>query len=265
LPVSGGAEQSTGPFTGAHDAVEDPQTALATTAQDQPTKASLDVAPLDDALPQRAVQSDSLPALSITLSPSGLDATVSPQFQQSMSTLFDELLQQGAEAVSSMFDAVSDSRDYQESTSSQSESVTSDLPDNDEVESEEEGSEQSVDADTMPESEDVDDAEQLNEDSADDWGWDSLDSQQQLTRVGTVQCGPTSFCPDGSTCCPTASGSFSCCPSLNATCCSDYVHCCPPSYPVCDIVHQQCVSPNKGIRIPILVWLVASRADVALS
>uniref|UniRef100_A0A7M5U4A6 Granulins domain-containing protein n=2 Tax=Clytia hemisphaerica TaxID=252671 RepID=A0A7M5U4A6_9CNID len=37
-------------------------------------------------------------------------------------------------------------------------------------------------------------------------------------------------CASGSTCCVQSSGRYGCCPLPDATCCSDYVHCCPYGY-----------------------------------
>lgn len=50
-----------------------------------------------------------------------------------------------------------------------------------------------------------------------------------------------SACPDQTTCCQTANGSYSCCPMPNAVCCSDHLHCCPEGTE-CDLVHKACVS-----------------------
>ena len=38
-------------------------------------------------------------------------------------------------------------------------------------------------------------------------------------------------CPAGQTCCPDSVGNWGCCPSPNASCCPDHVHCCPEDYP----------------------------------
>jgi len=70
--------------------------------------------------------------------------------------------------------------------------------------------------------------------------------------LADVQCNDGSSCPDGSTCCETSSGGYGCCPALNATCCSDHIHCCPPEYPVCDIVHQQCTNSFVYAGIALL-------------
>ncbi|XP_060727012.1 granulin b isoform X1 [Tachysurus vachellii] len=49
-----------------------------------------------------------------------------------------------------------------------------------------------------------------------------------------------STCPDDTTCCKLANGSYGCCPMPNAVCCEDYVHCCPEGT-TCDLEHGACV------------------------
>ena len=55
-----------------------------------------------------------------------------------------------------------------------------------------------------------------------------------------TDCGGGYSCPGDDTCCSSDSGPPSCCIFPKATCCSDHVHCCPPSYPICDLKHQRC-------------------------
>jgi len=80
-----------------------------------------------------------------------------------------------------------------------------------------------------------------------------------------VACPDGSSCPDGSTCCAlnAQNSSFGCCPYIDATCCSDYVHCCPSGYQ-CDLVHQQCVSGSgrHGVKA-VKPWEVSLRKPVA--
>ncbi|XP_029945401.1 granulin a isoform X2 [Salarias fasciatus] len=45
-----------------------------------------------------------------------------------------------------------------------------------------------------------------------------------------VQCDETTKCPDGQTCCRISATSWGCCPSPQAVCCSDMLHCCPNGY-----------------------------------
>ncbi|KAN0047324.1 hypothetical protein ACTA71_001706 [Dictyostelium dimigraforme] len=44
---------------------------------------------------------------------------------------------------------------------------------------------------------------------------------------GSVKCPDGSLCPNSNTCCPASDGSYACCPTPNAECCSDKQHCCP--------------------------------------
>ncbi|XP_053094900.1 granulin b isoform X2 [Pangasianodon hypophthalmus] len=53
-----------------------------------------------------------------------------------------------------------------------------------------------------------------------------------------------STCPDDTTCCILANGSYGCCPLPNAVCCDDYVHCCPEGT-TCDLEHSTCVLANE--------------------
>nr|XP_057904549.1 granulin a [Doryrhamphus excisus] len=44
-----------------------------------------------------------------------------------------------------------------------------------------------------------------------------------------VWCDDETVCDDGQTCCRTSATAWGCCPVPNAVCCSDMMHCCPPS------------------------------------
>lgn len=58
-----------------------------------------------------------------------------------------------------------------------------------------------------------------------------------------VYCNTSYYCPSSQTCCPAAGkDKWMCCQFGAATCCSDQQHCCPADYPVCDVVHGQCLS-----------------------
>uniref|UniRef100_A0AAF5RWT7 Granulins domain-containing protein n=1 Tax=Wuchereria bancrofti TaxID=6293 RepID=A0AAF5RWT7_WUCBA len=52
--------------------------------------------------------------------------------------------------------------------------------------------------------------------------------------------GGKSVCPDSATCCLINEGIYGCCPMMDAVCCSDLIHCCPPTTK-CDMVHRQCL------------------------
>ncbi|XP_069760949.1 progranulin-like isoform X2 [Narcine bancroftii] len=45
-----------------------------------------------------------------------------------------------------------------------------------------------------------------------------------------IECDDMVKCPSSATCCKVASGSWSCCPYSQATCCEDMMHCCPNGY-----------------------------------
>ena len=64
------------------------------------------------------------------------------------------------------------------------------------------------------------------------------------------QCpGDKASCPDDSTCCVLSNGSFGCCPTQNAVCCGDSVHCCPDGY-TCDVIKGVCKTGRK--LVPLL-------------
>ncbi|CAL1543698.1 unnamed protein product [Lymnaea stagnalis] len=70
----------------------------------------------------------------------------------------------------------------------------------------------------------------------------------QSAEKAEVTCNDGSQCPDGSTCCQLASGSFGCCPLVQATCCDDHVHCCPNGYK-CDLSAGTCVRGNHVLSL----------------
>merc|ERR1719259_1006594 len=55
----------------------------------------------------------------------------------------------------------------------------------------------------------------------------------------SVKCKDGSSCPSETTCCILASGSYGCCPTPNAVCCKDKIHCCPSGY-ICDLNSGRC-------------------------
>uniref|UniRef100_A0A8C2BYT0 Granulin a n=1 Tax=Cyprinus carpio TaxID=7962 RepID=A0A8C2BYT0_CYPCA len=54
-----------------------------------------------------------------------------------------------------------------------------------------------------------------------------------------VPCNDTAACPDGSTCCKTKEGGWSCCPLPQAVCCDDFIHCCPHGT-TCNVAAGSC-------------------------
>ncbi|KAG7335498.1 hypothetical protein KOW79_000191 [Hemibagrus wyckioides] len=67
---------------------------------------------------------------------------------------------------------------------------------------------------------------------------DNLLHTRQFPSHDKVICpDKVSMCPDDTTCCKLANGSYGCCPMPNAVCCEDYVHCCPEGT-TCDLEHN---------------------------
>ena len=62
---------------------------------------------------------------------------------------------------------------------------------------------------------------------------------------GDIKCPDGGKCPNGDTCCLTATGDYGCCPDPNAVCCSDEKHCCPQGYQ-CDVSSGSCI---KGTTV----------------
>ncbi|EFO19900.2 hypothetical protein LOAG_08594 [Loa loa] len=58
--------------------------------------------------------------------------------------------------------------------------------------------------------------------------------------------GGRSVCPDSATCCLTDAGIYGCCPVMDAVCCDDLIHCCPPATK-CDMVHGQCLQNEVSV------------------
>ncbi|TNN68975.1 Granulin [Liparis tanakae] len=70
-----------------------------------------------------------------------------------------------------------------------------------------------------------------------------LPREQQLRAV--VCPDRESECPDGTTCCQLADGSWGCCLFPEAVCCKDKRHCCPEGT-TCDLQHARCQSATRG-------------------
>ncbi|XP_053555959.1 progranulin [Bombina bombina] len=72
----------------------------------------------------------------------------------------------------------------------------------------------------------------------------------------TVKCDATYSCAQGTTCCPTETGDWACCPLEEAVCCTDHQHCCPHGY-TCDLQSATCIKPkqaNEPLPSPKYVW-----------
>jgi len=61
--------------------------------------------------------------------------------------------------------------------------------------------------------------------------------------VQDVTCSDDYSCPEGTTCCKLADGTFGCCPYVEAACCTDGEHCCPNGY-TCDLAAGTCNAGN---------------------
>ncbi|XP_069093994.1 progranulin isoform X6 [Pleurodeles waltl] len=73
---------------------------------------------------------------------------------------------------------------------------------------------------------------------------------KEMPHSSIVPCDETFSCPNGNTCCRTASGEWGCCPTEKAVCCSDHVHCCPNGY-TCNVEQQSCTRGDE--EIPFLL------------
>ncbi|XP_040046250.2 granulin a [Gasterosteus aculeatus] len=62
-------------------------------------------------------------------------------------------------------------------------------------------------------------------------------------QVGNVSCDATHQCPDGTTCCKTATQEWACCPLPEAVCCDDHEHCCPTGT-TCDLASLSCTGAS---------------------
>ena len=67
----------------------------------------------------------------------------------------------------------------------------------------------------------------------------------------TIACGDGSSCLSDQTCCPDGAGGYGCCPTPDATCCEDHIHCCPLDYPICDINTGSC-RDSDGKTVAVL-------------
>ena len=82
--------------------------------------------------------------------------------------------------------------------------------------------------------------------------------------LADIDCGGGASCPSTNTCCRNGEGGFSCCPVKDATCCGDYVHCCPPGHPVCNLNTGSCTSVSDAnsasFAISTMPWLTKQPA-----
>lgn len=64
-----------------------------------------------------------------------------------------------------------------------------------------------------------------------------------FVRSSSIYCGDERYCDSDQTCCKSkdAGTHYFCCEARGATCCSDMLSCCPPEFPVCDLVAGGCI------------------------
>ncbi|XP_027031438.1 progranulin-like isoform X1 [Tachysurus fulvidraco] len=72
-----------------------------------------------------------------------------------------------------------------------------------------------------------------------------------------VYCDNFSFCTDGTTCCRTPYGQWSCCPYTVGQCCFDGIHCCPFGHH-CDSTSTQCL--RGALRFPASQQIAAMQS-----
>jgi hypothetical protein len=87
----------------------------------------------------------------------------------------------------------------------------------------------------------------------------SLPKVSAPVKVLDVKCDGQSSCPDGSTCCKLASGSYGCCPYPSAVCCSDMAHCCPSGF-TCNVAQQTC---DRGLMS--MSWSIPLKGPIAVT
>ncbi|KAI2583410.1 granulin precursor, partial [Homo sapiens] len=83
-----------------------------------------------------------------------------------------------------------------------------------------------------------------------------------LSRHLGGPCQVDAHCSAGHSCIFTVSGTSSCCPFPEASCCEDRVHCCPHGA-FCDLVHTRCITPT-GTH-PLAKKLPAQRTNRAVA
>ncbi|TSK31458.1 EF-hand calcium-binding domain-containing protein 1 [Bagarius yarrelli] len=74
----------------------------------------------------------------------------------------------------------------------------------------------------------------------------------------TVYCDNIYFCPDGTTCCKSPQGQWSCCPFTLGQCCFDGIHCCPFGYR-CDSTSTQCF--RDTLSFPATLQIAAMQSN----
>ncbi|XP_072028842.1 uncharacterized protein [Amphiura filiformis] len=79
------------------------------------------------------------------------------------------------------------------------------------------------------------------------WSFEAM-VQIPAKKSNFVLCpGNTAKCPVGSTCCMMGNNQYGCCPTPNAVCCADRVHCCPHNK-ICNASTSECMPRNANHR-----------------
>ena len=95
-------------------------------------------------------------------------------------------------------------------------------------------------------------------------GYVIANEHQHLKGFKAIECGDGSSCLADQTCCPDGAGGYGCCPTPDATCCEDHIHCCPLDYPVCDVNTGSC-RDSEGINKIAFLKKYESIAESAFS
>ncbi|XP_069094008.1 progranulin isoform X18 [Pleurodeles waltl] len=92
------------------------------------------------------------------------------------------------------------------------------------------------------------------------WEDELWENNPENNTPARVLCGDGSSCPDGTTCCKISDKKYGCCPIVDAVCCDDSEHCCPPETE-CDLSHNKCISETGSS--PMLIKTLAQEPHFA--
>uniref|UniRef100_A0A8C2BPX0 Granulins domain-containing protein n=1 Tax=Cyprinus carpio TaxID=7962 RepID=A0A8C2BPX0_CYPCA len=74
-----------------------------------------------------------------------------------------------------------------------------------------------------------------------------MELSEPAESVSVIHCDAATICPDGTTCCLSPYGVWSCCPFSMGQCCRDGIHCCRHGYH-CDSTSTHCL--RGWLRLP---------------
>ncbi|XP_060776980.1 granulin b isoform X2 [Neoarius graeffei] len=86
----------------------------------------------------------------------------------------------------------------------------------------------------------------------------STQGSEVTSSLGDVKCDDTTRCPAGTTCCRLNTGTWGCCPLVQAVCCEDHEHCCPHEY-TCDLQNKTCIKSSNTRTVALT--LVNAHSD----